>query len=146
MKRAKGKLNRIRDLSLLAVITLGIAMTSGCVIAVDENGPFNNLVDLEVSWTINGSDSASLCGVYGVNTWLLEVRGPESRNVVLDCRDNYWSSENDLLLLPEGSYDVRLTALDGGSAQSGSMQTSLYLWDDGRIERLHLDMTDVHFF
>lgn len=144
MKHATKRAYRIRNLSIVVMMTLGIAVTaSGCVIAIDDD--LFRSADLEVTWTINGSDSASLCGVYGVDSWMLEVRGPESRNVVLDCRDNYWSSENDLLSLPEGSYDVRLTALDHGDRQIGKLATSLYLWDDGHVEHLSLDLIDSDF-
>ena len=138
---------KLRTLAILTALVGAAAMSAGCMIEVDENGaPIgSHLADLEVRWSINGADRAALCSMYGINEWLVELRGPETRDVVLDCRDNYWTTENDLLLLREGFYDVRVVALDSGGFELARRQTTVDLFDRGYVDVLRLDFRSSQF-
>ena len=104
---------RFFRLALLASVVLGLGSAAGCYVDVDdEYDAVSYLADLEVTWRIAGSQSAGYCDSYGIDHWIVEVRGPESRDVVVDCRANYWSSENDLIALVEGYYEITVVAAD----------------------------------
>lgn len=141
------KQSTLRVLLVFALATTA-AFTSGCVI---EEGALPDVyvgvsrADVEVRWTIDGVDSAALCSVYGIQTWILEVQGPESRDVVLSCSDHYWSSENDLLLLDEGIYTVRITALDAYDNEIASVATVTEFFDLGYVDVLNIELSYLDF-
>jgi hypothetical protein len=136
--------NRILGIALFASLLVGIGfLASGCYLEVQDEEIF--LADLQVDWTIQGSDAASLCSAYGVDYWLVEVDGPESRTVELDCHVHFWSSENDLLALNEGSYTVRVTALDAFRLPVASQWTSTSLYDTGYLNRLSFNFLPSDF-
>jgi hypothetical protein len=137
---------KLRTLAILSALVAAAAASSGCMIEVTDDGlPVSGLADLEVRWTIDSVDSANLCSVYGVRSWLIELRGPESRDVVLDCKDNYWTTENDLLMLEEGFYDVRVVALDRNGYELARRSTSIDLFDRGYVEVVRLDFRNGQF-
>lgn len=145
MTRATLK-KKLSTLAILSALVAAAVASSGCMIEVNEEGlPVSGLADMEVRWTIDGVDSASLCSVHGVNSWLVELRGPESRDVVLDCRDNYWTTENDLLMLEEGFYDVRVVALDRNGYELARRSTTVDLFDRGYVEMVRLDFRAGQF-
>ncbi len=126
---------KLRTLAILSALVTAVAASSGCILEVNDNGrPVTGLADMEVRWSIDGADSALLCNVHGVDSWLVELRGPEARDVVLDCRDNYWTTENDLLMLGEGLYDVSVTALDCKGYEIARRSTMVDLFDRGYVE------------
>ncbi|MBW2735061.1 MAG: hypothetical protein JRH20_21985 [Deltaproteobacteria bacterium] len=132
--------------SLMMLSTLGFVglLFSGCVIEEGSEVGFSR-ADVEVRWTIEGVDSASLCSAYGIQTWIVELQGPESRTVVLDCVDNYWSSENDFLVLDEGFYTVRITALDPFDNELASVATTTDFYDLGYVDILSIDFLSRDF-
>lgn len=137
--------NKLRTLALLTALFGAAAFASGCIVEADP-GPFGSrLADMEVQWTIAGVDAASLCDAHGVKTWIVELRGPEHRDVVIDCRANYWTTENDLLMLSQGFYDVRVIALDSADVEIARLETPFDLFDSGRVEVLHFDFSPAQF-
>lgn len=100
---------------------------------------------MEVRWTIGGVDAASLCETHGVKTWVVELHGPEYRDVVVDCRANYWTTENDLLMLSQGVYEVHVIALDKADVEIARLETPFDLYDSGRVEVLHFDFSPAQF-
>jgi hypothetical protein len=143
MTKAYRALKHTRRL-LVASILAGLALTAGaCVIDGEylyvDDGPGSSYADLEVRWTIHGAESATLCSNYDIKTWIVEIRGPESRDAVVDCRNHYWSSENDFLMLREGDYTVRVTALDANDRELGSLSSYRYLYDQGSVELLQMN-------
>jgi hypothetical protein len=124
-------------LAMVAVFALGLSIT-GCY--VETTGPYHEpgvyLGDLEVKWRIDGSQAAGHCDAYGIDRWVVEVRGPESRSVVLDCRQNWWSSESDFLAMYEGRYSVTVTALDALGDTLAVQSGTVDLVDDGYVQDL----------
>lgn len=140
--------NRVLGIALFASLLIGVGiLASGCYWEVHDEGPVGSvyLADLEVDWTIQGSDAASLCSAYGVDYWLVELDGPESRSVELDCHVHFWSTENDLLALSEGSYTIRVTALDSYRLPVASQWTSTSLYDAGYLQRLSFNFLPSDF-
>ena len=128
-----------RSKALLAVAAvLALLSTAGCY--VETTGPYPEpgvyLGDLEVSWRINGSQAVGQCDGYGIAQWVVEARGPESRSVVLDCRQNWWSSETDFLAMYEGRYSVTVTALDAQGYTLAVQSGTVDLVDDGYVQDL----------
>lgn len=147
--RSNRKNNRLSSVGMLSLMLVAGLALSGCYIELDEEvfddgTTYSYLANMRVDWSIHGSSSASLCSMYGIDTWRIEVRGPESRTVDLDCRADFWSSENDLLAIEEGTYTVRVRALDDWGYQLAVLSTSLYLHDDGYVENLafEFDVSD----
>jgi hypothetical protein len=94
--------------------------------------------DLEVGWSIGGSTAPGLCDTHGIERWVVGVRGPEPREVHLDCRLQEWNSATYLHDLDEGAYAVGVRALDPlGGARARSM-TDLRLVEDGAIDIVEL--------
>ncbi len=142
MTRAKLS-TKLRTLALVTAIVAAASAASGCILQAETDmgtTPFG-LADLEVRWTIAGRDNASLCSAYGIDSWIVELRGVESRDVVLDCRNNYWTTENDLLLLQEGFYNVPVIALDTAGYEISRLNTSVNLFDQGYVDLVDLDFS-----
>lgn len=117
------KLTRRSALILTAVLAL--VMASGCYLEMDPHDPYyESHVDLQVDWNYQGQDSASVCDVLGVDSWVVELRGPESRNVSASCKGDFWSSENDLFSLEPGHYTVRVKAMNDQGHEVASRQLS----------------------
>ena len=135
-----------------ALLSFGVFFASGCWVEVEDDGVHTGvglgvdvdvdvqpaLADLEVSWTIDRGDSATLCSIYGVDRWRVTIYGPESRDSVLDCRANWWSTEADLYGLPHGDYRLTITGLDRDGMIRGSLSTPVYLYGLG-LERVQVD-------
>ncbi|MCK5799629.1 MAG: hypothetical protein KAI47_20705 [Deltaproteobacteria bacterium] len=134
---------KLRTLALVTAIVAAASAASGCILQTDMGTGSSafGLADLEVRWTIAGRDSASLCSAYGIDSWVVELRGAESRDVVLDCRNNYWTTENDLLLLQEGFYNVHVIALDTTGYEISRLNTSVNLIDQGYVDLVDLDFS-----
>jgi hypothetical protein len=130
------------------MLTMTMLAAAGCVIEVDPDHStisaspappsYPLLADLEVRWSVSGDQGAALCGYYGVGRWIVEVRGPESRDVVVDCWSARWTTGTDLHLLAEGRYTVTLRGLHDSGVQMAARSTSLSLYGDGLV-------TDVAF-
>lgn len=94
--------------------------TSGCIVEVsDEDAWVDPLAldpvfvsDLRVRWTVDGLDDPTWCDDLGIETWLVEVRGAESLDLELSCRDDYWDSGSAFYGLEGGGYRVVIRALD----------------------------------
>ena len=140
--------------ALSALVALSLAAT-GCLVTVDDEltpgiavhvdidaRPL--LADLQVDWTIDGSDAPALCSIYGVQRWEVTLHGPEIRQTMVDCRDNWWSSENDFTALRAGEYRVTVRALDGYDNLVASVATSVGLYDSAP-ERLKIDFDSGAF-
>ena len=123
------------------VLVFGIVLASGCYVEVDDgyvpsgsveievDTTVASLTDLQVDWTIDHSDAAMLCSIYGVDRWEVSIHGPESRDTILDCRTNWWSTEADFFELAVGSYRVTVTAVDDFGLIIGSVSTSIAAYD-----------------
>ena len=121
-------------LAALALVVLGLA--SGCYVVEDDpyyHEPGIFLGDLEVNWRVDGSQSTTRCDAYGIYRWVVSVRGPESRDVVLDCRADWWSTENDLLDMYEGRYAVTVEAEDIDGYLLAGQSSSVDLMDRGNF-------------
>lgn len=145
----KTKSNLTRSV-LLATLALGtLALAGGCYVETTDDpyydGPGVYLADLEVKWRIQGSQSPGYCDSYGISKWIVSVRGPESRDVVIDCRDNWWTTENDLLSMYEGTYSVTVEAEDAYGYVVAGQSTSVHLVDSGYIDVLTLEFYPYDF-
>jgi hypothetical protein len=135
--------------ALAAIAFLGAGLSAACVLEVDPEGPlFSNdsrTADLYVTWMLEGADEPSLCDSYGIETWTVELRGPESRDVTVDCRLDTWSTEVDLYNLYEGNYTVTLRAFSAGGVQLAAGTGSLGVFDTGLVNNLVLRLYSTDF-
>jgi hypothetical protein len=129
-----------KSLTLWGALVFGLTLSSGCYLEVTDNGqPIDTyLADLQVNWTIDGVDAASLCGTYGISRWRVTVSGPDSRSVILDCRSQNWSTESDLFGLAEGHYSIAVTAEDLSLRSLATVSTTFDLMDQGRVESVQI--------
>jgi len=131
----------------LTAALLGLGALAGCVVV--EEDPYGPapiyLADLQVDWRILGSQSADYCDAFGIQSWIVEVRGPESRDVVVDCRAHYWSSENDLLSMFEGHYDITVRAVDRYGYTVALQGSRLDLLADGYLRQLSFEFRSHDF-
>lgn len=138
------RVHRARALSMMVVAALCGVATTGCVV-VDGT----TTADMEVGWTIDRVDAASLCDVYGIESWVVEVRGPESIDVPVDCRAEDWVTGNALYDILEGAYTVDVVALDAGGFELASIGTTVDLLFDGSLntvdKSIDVDFTDSDF-
>jgi hypothetical protein len=125
----------IQHTIVAGVATICLTALAACDIEVE---PFPLRADLEVDWSIDGSTSPALCDAYDIDFWVIEVRGPESFDVDVDCRAHYWTSESDLHDLLVGTYTVRVRALDPLGRTLAVQQARLTILDDGVIDVLEL--------
>jgi hypothetical protein len=115
----------------LSALVGSLFVVSGCWLGLDIDDPYYRpLGDMEVSWSIEGSQSPVLCDVFGVRIWVLEVDGPEHRSVVLRCHGDFWSSENDLASLEVGHYRVQVRAEDEHNQPRAQLEAEVHL-DEG---------------
>ena len=118
--------------------------TTGCYVdVVDGEGVY--LADLEVNWRIQGSQSVTHCDTFGIERWEVSLRGWESRDLLVDCRAHWWSSENDLLALHEGTYTVTVRAVDAGDYVLATESTQLDLIDQGYLDTLTFEFYPEDF-
>lgn len=122
--------------SLTVVGTL--LLLSGC------NNFYSFTTDVEVYWSIDGSDAAQLCNFYDIGSWEVSIDGPEFRSFAIDCTD-LWDSADDFYNLDEGTYSVQVTAVDpfGVPIVTGEVVDTFF---EGRIEVVDIDFTDADFF
>jgi hypothetical protein len=95
--------------------------------------------DLEVTWSINGSDAPSLCDVYDIDYWTVEACGPEDLDVEPDCRAYHWTTAADLYGLLKGPYTVYVRAVDPFGVTLARAAADVVV-DDGVI-----DVVDIVF-
>lgn len=141
---------RALGLSIFGVLFVAIACLamSGCYLEVEEGGYYTDepyLVNLQVDWTIQGADSVGLCHAYGVNRWIVELRGPEDRSAELSCAKHYWSTESDFSALPEGSYTVTVRALDAFGHEIAALSSTEGLYDYGYTHTKVFDFSPADF-
>lgn len=125
------RLHRLKQLTTATLTALTVALVAGCGL-VDES--FD--ADLEVTWSIDGSTAPALCNAYGIDTWVIEVRGPEDLDVELDCRVHYWDSGSDLYNLREGTYTIGVVALDRFGVVLTAAESQITIFDDGVVDVL----------
>ena len=136
-----------KRLSLLIAVALSGIQATGCVVAVDEEviQSSSSLGDLEVRWSIDGDESSALCDSLGIQRWEIEVRGREDRDVRLDCRDHWWSSETDFFSLYAGLYQVSVIAIDYDGRALAGLSSSILVRDDRLVDRLELEFSRYDF-
>lgn len=133
MKRTNKTLTRM---SLLAGLALLFGLAAGCYVEVEDDPGGVYLADLEVKWRVQGSQSVTYCDAYDISRWVIKVRGPESRDVVVDCRAHWWTSENDLLAMSEGHYTVTVEAEDSAGYLLTGQSSTIDLIDSGYVDVL----------
>ncbi|MBK6846170.1 MAG: hypothetical protein IPG96_01015 [Proteobacteria bacterium] len=132
--------------ALAALLALG---ATGCI--VEGDGPFDGgrdapyLADLEVNWTLLGSDSPSRCADYGIDRWIILASGPEEREVELSCVGDDWTSANDFFGLPEGTYEVAVTGVDRFDRAVVDTDLRTPLVDNGRTLVIDIDLLEEDF-
>jgi hypothetical protein len=141
MKRNTKK-DRIGRLVLLALL-LSLGAVAGCHVEVTDS--VGGLADLQVDWRIHGSQSTSYCDAYDIDRWVVTVTGPETRDVFVDCRAHYWSSENDLLALYAGTYDITVRAVSPTGFTIASQSTTVSVYDKGYVDSLVFQFSDFDF-
>jgi hypothetical protein len=146
MKRNTKK-DWIQRFFIIAVLSLSLGAVAGCYVEVEDGGPVGGvyLADLQVDWRIAGSQSATYCDAYDIDRWVLTVSGPESREVYVDCRAHYWSSENDLLALYEGTYNINVRAVSSTGATVASQSSTVSVYDKGYVDNLTFQFYPVDF-
>lgn len=129
-----------RSRRLLGIVGLAAAALffSGCVtddcVGADCGPGVVIVADLEVSWSIEGGLSSSLCDDYAVDHWIVTATGPEERQVIADCYDDAWDTGTLLYALEEGRYSIDLAAIDYDGYDVGGQATSFDLYDTGLVE------------
>jgi hypothetical protein len=116
----------------------------GCDLDDDPDALF--LADARVEWTIEGSTAPALCSAYGIEDWIIEVRGPDSFDVVVDCRADFWTSGTALFDLLEGFYTIRVRAVDAFDVTLAVIATDIELIDDGFVDELEFTFLPEDFF
>lgn len=143
------KINRsFRGLALAGVLVLGAALTSGCHMGFDldvDESWLPGWSDLEVTWTVDSSKSTSACNEHGICKWVVEIRGPEDRDIMLSCSKDYWSSENDFSSMARGLYSVRVSAISSTGVLRASQQDSIFLDGFDTFERITLSFSAKDF-
>jgi|GEM_PF-2652401 hypothetical protein len=138
-----------KSLSLFALALVGTMLSTGCLLEIDPYAYDYDTGDtesLKINWTIDGSSSASLCNYYGVDKWKVEVEGPSTRSIYVDCRYDNWASSHYIGGMVSGYYTVSVTALDENYAAITTYTSGLNLYRYGDAERLDFDFADVDFY
>ncbi|MBK8480987.1 MAG: hypothetical protein IPL40_07400 [Proteobacteria bacterium] len=128
---------------LLATAATGCIVESDGPVITDRGGPY--LADLEVNWTLLGSDAPSRCAAYDIDRWVIHASGPEERETVLGCVEDDWTTANDFFGLPEGSYELTLTGIDDFDVAVVETGVRTPLVDDGRTLVLDIDLLSEDF-
>ncbi len=148
-------MQRITHSCLLVAAALSVTLLAGgCEVQVGtHHDPYapaavvsGPLGDLEVSWTVDGDDRAGLCDYYGISHWTVQVRGPEARDVLVDCMTSYWSTGSDLYDLTEGTYSITLQAFDTYGATMLVHTTSYPVYADGRVAQVAFPLSGSDFY
>ncbi len=146
------KLNtKAKQLVLVGALILGMTTVTGCYLELAPYGPDDpywvDHIDLKVDWSYKGSDAPTWCDALGVDRWVVELRGPEDRDVVVSCHKDFWSTENDLLHVEPGDYTVRVKALDDRSQMVASRTVAVDLTDPEQMQNLNVNFkpTDFHY-
>ncbi len=147
---SRNKLNTTaRKLVLFLALLMGMTLVSGCYLELDPYGPedpyWEDRIDLKVDWSYQGSDSPSWCDALNVDRWVVELRGPESRNVVVNCHKDFWSSENDLLSMDPGHYTVRVKAMDHHDHMVAARTVAVDLSDPAFMENVDINFNAADF-
>lgn len=142
MNRTNSKRTMIGLFGLLVAFSV---LGSGCYLEIEGEPLTVYVADVEVSWKLQGTQAPTLCSVYGVDHWVVEARGPESRDSFIDCRTNYWSTEQDLFALAEGLYSIRVRAFDAHNRLRAERGMTLDLLDRGYVEKLTVDFMAPDF-
>jgi hypothetical protein len=117
----------LRALRMVVIAAATLLVSQACV--VEDSGEvivvegrnrggditIDDLEDLYVDWTIDGSDSPALCDTFGVDLWVVDIRGPEDITIDVDCVRSDWSTGNELVAdlgLLFGTYSVSVSAID----------------------------------
>lgn len=139
-----------RKLSPVVLLALvGTLLTTGCFLEIDPSVydyTDDSYSSLKVDWTIDGSSSTSLCSYYGIDKWFVEVQGPSTRSIYVDCRYDSWVSSHYSGALTSGYYTVSVTALDDNARPIATYTSGLNLYRYADGERLSFDFTDVDFY
>jgi hypothetical protein len=135
---------------ILTALTLSTILSTGCVVETGHHDPYSPvsyaaLADLEINWTIGGEDSPALCDYYGISHWTVEVRGPEARDVGVDCRSSVWTTASDLHLISEGNYIVTLRAVGLGGETAMIRSTSVDVLANGYVTQIDFPLGHADF-
>jgi len=103
--------------------------------------------DMEVYWTIDGSDAASLCTTYNIGSWHVLADGPNRVSVDVDCQGG-WNTGQFLWNVEEGYYDVTVEAIEVGTgnvlATQGQTRVRV-LSDAAAVTQVDLTFTASQF-
>jgi len=106
-------------IGLLARLAVAVMLiTPSCVVVHTE--------DLELAWRVDGSDSPSHCSEFGIDTWLIDVVGPETASIDSPCGDP-WDSGTILHNLEGGLYAVTIRAVDADGTAIGRSELDVDL-------------------
>ena len=138
-----------RQFVLFGALITSMILVAGFYLDLEPYGPddpyYEDRIDLKVDWSYQGSDSPSWCEALNVDRWVVELRGPESRNVVVNCHKDFWSSENDLLSVETGHYTVRIKALDDAGHMVASRTMAVDLLDSAFLEKVTVNFNAQDF-
>lgn len=138
-----------KQLVLVGALILGMTLVTGCYLELDPYGPEDpywvDHIDLKVDWNYEGSDAPAWCDALGVDRWVVELRGPEDRDVVVSCHKDFWSTENDLLSVESGDYTVRIKALDDHNHMVASRTVALDLHDAEHLQNININFKPADF-
>jgi hypothetical protein len=103
--------------------------------------------DMEVYWTIEGSDGAGLCSTYNIGSWHVLADGPRRYSVDVDCQGG-WNTGEFLWGVEEGYYDVTVEAIEVGSGSVLATQNQprvRVLADAAAVTQVDLTFTASQF-
>jgi hypothetical protein len=121
-----------------------LLFAAGCGVEVTSTTG-EGLADLEVIWSIDGSDSTAYCTDLAIGGWLIKARGPDSVDVFVDCFDE-WTTFSELYGLLEGFYTITVSALDPADFVITSLSSSIDLFYAGDVDVLDFTFTETDFF
>jgi hypothetical protein len=102
------------------------------------------LGDLEVAWTYDGVQDTTACTTHGIDTWRVELRGPEPLSWEQPCGTKPWDTDVGLYDIIEGTYSVTVLALDANGMELASrLQSGVDVIGIG--PRITLDFTATDF-
>lgn len=138
-----------RPLIMAALLLALGSLASGCLVEVtDDDLLFDPIfvADMRVHWTIDGADDPAWCDDLGIETWVVEARGPEYRELELSCRSDYWDSGSAFYSLEEGDYRVVVRAMDMDGYEITSAGSRLgEVIDDGGVDVLTVRFNEIDF-
>lgn len=104
------------------------------------------LGDMEVSWTINGSRSTSLCATHRIQEWHIEARGPEVITTTVSCMGS-WQTGTIFYGIEEGLYDVTVRAIQIGTGKELASRTvsGMRVWSGDPPRLASVAFSDADF-